>query len=70
MKDGFKRRCENATTSLSSRHLGDYKSLLVFDDQKDKELKIFNMEMLTVYNTIFNVKLGTPLNRWKNQELS
>lgn len=49
----------------SSRHLGYYVSLLVFDDEKDKELDNFNMEMLTTYNTTINVAimLGTHINR-------
>ena len=67
MKDGFNKLRENTTASPSSRHLGNCKSLLVSDDEKDKEFESFNIEMLTVYNTIINVAIiiGTLFNRWK-----
>ena len=52
-------------TSPSERHLGHYKSLRTFDEEKEKELESVGSEMLTVYNTIINaaIKLGTPLTR-------
>lgn len=67
MINGFKKWRENTTISPSSRHLGYYNALLTFDDEKDKELDDFNIEMLTVYNAIINtaLTLGTFFNRWK-----
>ena len=67
MTNGFKKWRENITTSPSSRHLGHYKVLLTFDDEKDKELEGFNSEMLTIYNTIINasIHLGTIFTRCK-----
>ena len=66
MKDGFKKLRKNTTTSSSFRHLGRYKSLLTFDDEKDKSIESFNVEMITVYNIIINavIALGALLNRW------
>ena len=63
--DGFKKWRDNTMTSPSERHLGHYKSLFPFDEEKEKELEGFSSEMLTVYNTIINaaIKLGTPLTR-------
>ena len=40
MKDGFNKLRENTTASPFSRHLGNCKSLLVSDDEKDKSLKV------------------------------
>ena len=67
MTNGFKKWRENITTSPPSRHLGHYKALLTFDDEKDKELEGFNSEMLTIYNTIINasIHLGTIFTRCK-----
>ena len=65
MMNGFKKWLEKTTTSPSSRHLGHYKLFLTFDDEKDKELDDFNLEILAVYNTIINavLTLGTLLTR-------
>ena len=67
MMNGFKKWRKLTTISSSSRRLGHYKALLIFDDEKDKELDDFNLEILTVYNTIINTALtsGTLLTRWK-----
>ena len=67
MKNGLKKWIENTTKSPSGRHLGHYKAFLTFDDNTDKELEDFNIEMLTIYNTIVNASifLGTPIMRWK-----
>ena len=67
MIDRFKKWRETTTISPSSRHLGHYKALLTFDEKKDKELEGFNIEILTVYNTIINaaLTLDTLLTRWK-----
>ena len=45
MKDGFNKLRGNTTASPSSRHLGNCKSLLVSDDEKDKEFESFNIEI-------------------------
>ena len=65
--NGFKKWREKTTTSPSSRHSEHYKAFFTFDDEKDKELDDFNLEMLTVYNNIINaaLTLGTLLTRWK-----
>ena len=51
----------------SRNFIGHYKALLTFDDDADKELENFNIEMITTYNTIVNASifLGTTLTRWE-----
>ena len=65
--NGFKRLREQTTTPPASRYLGHYKALLIFDDETDKVFDDFNLNMLTVYNTIINAALTlcTLLTRWK-----
>ena len=57
---------ERTITSQSGRHLGHYKALTVSDDEdKNEEMKVFSLEMLSSYNVIVNavLALGTPLHR-------
>jgi len=65
MINRFKKWREQTPTSPCSRHLRHYNALLTFDDERDKELDDFNVEILTVYNTIINAALTlcTPLTR-------
>ena len=67
MTRGFKKWKENTTTFPSTRHLGHYKSFLVYDRQdNDPDHCSFNHHILQTINTIINetIESENPLQHW------
>ena len=58
MKYIFTKRKDNTTISPSERHLGYYKSLIVYDrEERKEEMTDFSHNMLLINNIIINAVL-------------